>query len=130
VIECPTCGRSHRTEKAVDLCAARAAKRAEREEKREADRIRRVENWKKKPPQDYIRERLSAGTAWVNIIAGLNREYPPPYPWSRGWTLIEAVAWDCERLNWPDRAAGEYIVWPEDRITTAQLERSTHGFDT
>lgn len=102
MIPCPTCEKFHRDQDKLDLCAARAARRAEREEKRAADYRRRWQNQADEPVWDYIKNRrrsLMTLWSWDQVVAGLNRDYLPPFPGGR-WTVALVVQLDSLRFSW------------------------------
>jgi hypothetical protein len=109
VIACGTCGRTHRTEEAIEKCKARAVKKEAALEKKREDAERRLRNQEAKPPAEvileslrgsYSRGRISPGSFW-RALSTLNKDYPPP-PGKKEWTLVDVVELDNRRLvGWP-----------------------------
>ncbi len=123
MIACEHCGGRHREQAAVDVCAARVERRAARAAKALADRVQRARNHATRPPAAFIRESLTLGIRWVNIIAGLNRSYFPPEG-KKKWDLVSVIELDSQRLNWPE---GEW-EWPAGVIGVTTLLKRTGTF--
>ena len=120
MIECEHCGSRHRTQEAVDACGARAERRAAREAAKLADRVQRARNHATRPPATFIRESLTLGIRWVNIISGLNKSYFPPEG-KKKWDLVSVIELDSQRLKWPE---GEW-TWPKGVIGVTELLKRT-----
>lgn len=88
-----------------------------------ADRIQRARNHATRPPATFIRESLTLGIRWVNIIAGLNKSYFPPEG-KKKWDLVSVIELDSQRLNWPE---GEW-EWPPGVIGVTTLLKRTGTF--
>lgn len=97
--KCDYCDKSHRTEEALEKCKVRAERREAREKKVAADKARRESNARNVPPAQFIRERMAMGGNWTNVVAFLNREYPPP-PNKPKWDLATVIELDSQRLKW------------------------------
>lgn len=95
MIDCPSCSRMHRNHEQVEKCAQRAAARAEREARREADLQRREANERQLPAADFIVRQANQGIAFDKILAALKREYPRR---ERPWTLWDVVREDTRKL--------------------------------
>ena len=125
MVACQYCGKGHRSEEAQAACEAKASRAADRVQKTQEDRARREATALAEPPAKYILRRLLVGTPWVNIIAGLNREYPGPPSGGTKWTLVDAVALDSERLHWPE--PGREYRWPPERVSIGSFIKMVQG---
>ena len=84
----------------LDKCKARTEARVLREKKKVEEEAQKVRNAEDHPVEAFIRELYKDGMASVNIIARLNREYPPPEGKDK-WDLISVVDLYSTQLNWP-----------------------------
>lgn len=107
MIECPACGKQHRTEKALEACVKRHAKRKEREDRLAADTARREANAARVPPRDFLREKMMVNNIYKDetpmlstLVSKLNKDYPPPEGKYK-WELIDVVKLWVSKLNWP-----------------------------
>jgi hypothetical protein len=78
---------------AVEKCKKRQEAKAAREEKRNADLSRRAATARACSAHEYAHRRLRDGTAWVNIAAGLKKDYPNPLG-TEPWNSIHRQEWD------------------------------------
>ena len=100
MIECPACGRSHRTEEIVARCAARLQRKLQRAEKMAADEQRRADNKARESARDFIsREYCREAISCEKVAAHLNKDYPPR-PDGKKWHWTDVLAVHCEHLNW------------------------------
>lgn len=111
MIDCPICERRHKTIELIERCAERQLAREAREEKRAGEVARRAANAVAVPVDQFVRAQNRMGAAWVNSIAALNREYPPPEGKTR-WTILEFAEIYAAALNWPgvDQEAKVWMV--------------------
>jgi hypothetical protein len=107
-LTCPTCERTHKTQEAVDLCAARKVRRLERAKRQEDDAARRWKNASEMTCWDLVKNRRRTGSAWDRIVSELNKDWPPPAPGQK-WDLEFVIRMDSWRLNWPMPL--EDVVW-------------------
>ena len=118
MIDCPSCSRKHRNREQVESCQARAARRAELEALREADRQERAANEAALPATDFIQQQANQGIAFDRIVTALNRDYPRREQGK--WTLWEVVREDTRKLlpTWRMEL---------DRATEMRLQRMHAG---
>jgi hypothetical protein len=125
LIECEVCGKSHRTEDALEKCKARAERALLRVAKKSFESDRRRANLEAESVRDYVFRRLKEGGAWVNVVAGLKRDYPPP-------TLYNlpnvGEKWDVAHVGWI--LAEEWNLPGLDTETKWEMKMERHFIGT
>ena len=92
--------RGHRTEEARDACVAKQKRRAIRVEKKKKDERRRAKNQEDESEDAYIKRRWCVEqTPAVNVISGLNRDYPKR-PDGQRWDLPKLCDVHSEHIRW------------------------------
>lgn len=116
---CESCGRTHRTEEAVEKCRTRLEKQAAVQEKRRAEAERRLLNSQAVPWWEYVVQGRREGLRWDQVSSFIKKNYPKGTP-NDLWSLALAYA---EDLNWPvpnevtaqalleKYALGEYVTF-------------------
>lgn len=95
LIHCEYCNARHRELNQLEKCKTRKEAREKRELLRAADKQKRINKALSEAPEKYTHRRWRDGTAWVNIAAGLKREYLPPKG-TEDWNSIHQKEWDVK----------------------------------
>jgi hypothetical protein len=81
----------------LESCKAREEKRKARELRAGKEVERRLSNFRKESPEAYIHRRIREGAAYVNIAAGLKKDYPRPNPHAE-WNVLHQSEWDVKAI--------------------------------
>ncbi len=119
LINCESCGRTHRDQAQIEKCKTRKEKADIRAAKHAKNQEARASRQEAEPPKMYIIRRRKEGARWNTIVAELNREYFPPKPGAR-WSIVEVIDLHSQTLRWPRK--GEEIKWPSDRLSIGKLQ--------
>lgn len=124
-MKCPACGSTHRKEQTLRLCIKRTERRREREHRREEDMQRRIEQFVAVSPQEYIDSLHADGKNWGQIVAGINKLYPPPNGWlgdpKEEWGLFDVVGVWAEAHPWPGFSKDEQVLMLIEKYMTGMF---------